>query len=398
MSQQDSKGIIENIIETVDIDDAIYENAERRYKDIGDWLGRQESACANYGPHVFPQGSFRLGTVNRPLNGNEEYDLDLSCKLQEGISKGTHSQEMLKKLVGVEVETYRQYRNIDEQKEEKHRCWRLNYKDQMKFHMDIVPCIPEEEHKRQSIKAAMIKQGSIDALAGTVSGLTVAITDNRLPQYRSISGEWHISNPEGYARWFESRMELANQFLQKRALALKAAVIDELPIYRWKTPLQRCVQILKRHRDVMFTDNLDAKPISIIITTLAAKAYSGETSVDEAIMNVINNIGALVSNQKPRIPNPVNPSEDFADRWLTREGLNMRLEQNFWLWLDQAKTDFGLIKSSDNIKFLTEQTAKKFSTSLNLSNIKGRVEVATPTILIKPRQTSIADPPKPWRR
>jgi hypothetical protein len=35
-----------------------------------------------------------------------------------------------------------------------------------------------------------------------------------------------------------------------------------------KTPLQQAVQILKRHRDMMFADDPEHKPISVIITTL----------------------------------------------------------------------------------------------------------------------------------
>jgi len=55
----------------------------------------------------------------------------------------------------------------------------------------------------------------------------------------------------------------------------KAATIDELPTYRWKTPLQQVVKILKRHRDVMFLDAPDKKPMSIIITTLAGRSIPG---------------------------------------------------------------------------------------------------------------------------
>jgi hypothetical protein len=78
-------------------------------------------------------------------------------------------------------------------------------------------------------------------------------------------------------------------------LMAKAADVDELPTYQWKTPLQRCVQILKRHRDVMFADHPAAKPISVIITTLAASAYAGETNIDEAMRNILTNIENLVS-------------------------------------------------------------------------------------------------------
>jgi len=398
MSNETNKTIIEVLAESIDIPESTYDKAEQRYRDLGKWLGRDNSICAPYDPHVFPQGSFRLGTVVRPINGEDEYDLDLACELQKGIAKTTHSQEQLKNLVGVEVESYRNYRGIEDEKEEKHRCWRLLYKDDLKFHKDIVPCIPEEEKIRQNIRAAMTKQGSEELLVETVSAFTVAITDDRHPYYRSLAGEWNISNPEGYARWFEFRMKQAQSFLEKRLLVTKAASVDVLPTYRWKTPLQRCVQILKRHRDVMFIDHPEAKPISVIITTLAAEAYAGETNVDEAMRNILRNVESLISRHSPRIPNPVNPAEDFAEKWGTREGLSMRLEDNFWMWVEQAKTDFEIMESSDNLQFITKQATEKFAASPDVSALKGALGVAVPTIMVKPKSHNIVNPAKPWVR
>lgn len=400
MNNGGSHRIIEVIAESIDIPESTYEKAERRYKDIGNWLGRDGSACARHDPHIFPQGSFRLGTVNRPLSGDEEYDLDLACELRTGISKGTHSQLQLKKLVGAEIESYRESRGIQEEKEEKHRCWRLGYQDQMKFHLDIVPCIPEEERLRQSVKSAMLRQGSVDWLAQTASAFTVAITDDRHPGYRSITNEWNISNPEGYARWFESRMKLAEELAGKR-VALKQADVDNVPVYKWKMPLQRCVQILKRHRDVMFADRPEVGPISVVITTLAARAYAGESTVDDALRGILKNAGALVFGQKPRIANPVDPAEDFADRWGTKEGSALKLEQNFRLWLVQARADFDVIGASNDPQFISEQATKRFAASPDTAMLKQALGISSfsiPSITGKPKSHDIVHPAKPWTR
>ena len=91
-----------------------------------------------------------------------------------------------------------------------------------------------------------------------------------------ISADWHISNSEGYAIWFESRMKLAMALLEKRVFEVKLSKVDEIPVRKWKSFLQRCMQILKRHWDIMFEHNPDGKPISIIIITLVAAAYQGE--------------------------------------------------------------------------------------------------------------------------
>ena len=218
--------------------------------------------------------------------------------------------------------------------------------------------------------------------------------------YSTISNDWNISNPEGYAFWFESRMKLAVTLMEELAIRSKVAKVDDLPVYRWKTPLQQCVQILKRHRDVMFTEFPYDKPISIILTTLAGRAYNGESNIDEALNNILLKMGDLVSYQTPRVPNPVDPSEDFADKWPTTEGKQLNLEKYFWIWLDAAQRDFKIIRSSKDIDFINEQVKEKLSSSLNLSKFStvSAAAVAAPTIIVKPKTHTIDDNVKPWMK
>lgn len=103
--------------------------------------------------------------------------------------------------------------------------------------------------------------------------------------------------------------------------------------------MQRTIQILKRHRDIRFAGSdmeLD-KPISMIITTLSAQLYKGESDIYSTIQNIIDELDKMAVLLNPgniinssllrktsidrssdgvwKIPNPVNPSENFADRW-----------------------------------------------------------------------------------
>jgi hypothetical protein len=356
---------IEDIIKDLDVPNGAYEAAERRYKDLGEWLqDDQKAKSASFDPHVFPQGSFRLGTVTRPWK-REDYDLDLSCKLKDGLTKSQHTQKQLKLLMGADLEAYRRERGIQERSEEKHRCWRLKYQDDLKFHMDIVPAIPETDDYRQVLLERMIKTGAEEVLARDVSQHAVSITDNRHPQYAAITIDWPVSNQEGYALWFESRMRQAQQLLESRAAMEKVAKVDDLPAYRWKTPLQRCVQILKRHRDMLFEDDPYGKPISAIITTLAARAYQGETDVEMALAVILERMGALVNPSVPRVPNPVNTQEDFADKWPR----DRTLEPNFWRWLEQAQEDFGCL-GSGKTELITETALRKFGTTLDATKLR----------------------------
>lgn len=351
---------LHELLRAIDVPESAYEKAESRYNDLGEWFERAESKCSSFSPHIYPQGSFRLGTVIRPVGANGDYDLDLGCRLREGINKATCTQKQLKLLVGSDLEAYRQARNIQQKLEAKHRCWRLVYADDLSFHMDVVPSIPEEQSGRTLIKEAMVRHGLQDTLAENVSGHIGSITDDRLPNYDTISPLWRVSNSDGYAIWFESRMKLAQPILEKRA----AAQIDKLKAWKWKSPLQQVVQLLKWHRDHMFQKNPDSKPISVIITTLAGHAYNGEEGVETALAAILDRMDQFINDTIPRVPNPINPSEDFADKWPDPAYRHLELEKNFRAWLAKARENFKTIATSVD-PILLEKTAKEsFGTSL----------------------------------
>lgn len=396
MSSQFRSQVLDALANSLGLPHSAYESAAERYRDLGEWLNDGSKAkSARHDPFVHPQGSFRLGTATKPW-GREGYDLDLACTLRQGIDQNSWSQEQLKRLVGDDLERYRRERGIHDELEEKHRCWRLNYRDRLSFHIDAVPGIPQRDATRRNLRESMVMAGAAEDLAETVSALAVAITDDRHPCYQERTPDWLVSNPEGYARWFEARMRQAEQFLEARLLLEKVASVEDLPTYRWKTPLQRCVQMLKRHRDVMFERASDRKPISIIITTLAARAYAGEADLATALDNILDKMSELVSRSHPTIPNPVNPQEDFADRWGTEDGRKLRLEQAFWQWLEQARTDFQLLLGSRDPDFVSRQALQKFGARLEDEALSRMMP--GPRDVTSPRHHRIADPPKPWRR
>lgn len=352
--------LLESMVEVLELPDSAYEKAKNRYEDLGEWFGRDESTLKNNDPHIFPQGSFRLGTAIKPLSEDEEYDLDLGCKLKNGVSKESHTQRDLKTMIGKELEVYRVARRIKIPKEEKHRCWRLEYQDELSFHMDIVPCIPLNDIQRGYLYESMRSTGIDSEIVEQVAESSISITDDRDEKYNEISGDWNISNPEGYAQWFVFKMRRR----EGRVLTERAQV-DEVPDYKLKTPLQRVIQILKRHRDNMFKDDEDIKPISIIITSLATRAYSGEDDIGSALENILSKMESFIKPNIPRVENPVNPEEDFADRWSMEQYKYLNLERNFRLWLEQAQYDFTLMTSSEDSKFITEQVMSKFSLPIN---------------------------------
>jgi hypothetical protein len=393
------------ILEGLEIPESAYDKAESRYDDLGRFLCREGSRVEHLDPYVFPQGSFLLGTVIRPLGEDEEYDLDLGCSLRIGVSKSTHSQKQLKELIGLELEDYRKERQILGELDPKRRCWRLAYQDKLAFHMDVVPCIPERGGEVGLIKEAMIGRGTEETLANEVADRAVSITDTELPSYPAISQLWLLSNPQGYGRWFQSRVELAKP-VRDQILMEKRAEVDPVPNNRRKAPLQRVVQLLKRHRDMMFAEDPDPKPISVIITTLAARAYNGEGTVEVALANVLATMGDHVvpagkqtadGRPVPRVANPVNPAEDFADKWPTKQGLELDLEGNFWKWLEEAQRDFRVLSDSRDAEGIEKRARRALGLSLDRRLLLEQLgaSVAAPAVHVAPQR--IVDPPPQWR-
>ena len=328
--------VLEGIAVALDIPPSKYEEAIKHYESIGAWLDRDNSSIAKYDPEISPQGSFLLGTVTRPLTDTEEYDVDLVCLI--GGTKQDFTQKTLKEAVGKEVTSYAKAHGLENPPEEQRRCWTLHYADGAQFHMDIVPALPDAQRYQ-----VMLNEHGHSDLAGnsTLTGQAIAITDKTLPQYTVLTDDWPQSNPMGYAAWFRSRMTIQ---LTERKMAfvnqMITASVDDIPDYKVKTPLQRTIQLLKRHRDCMFPEDDEHKPISIIITTLAAHAYNEESTISAALRSILAGMEKYIEYRggKAWISNPVNPAENFADKWAEES----KKQESFYTWLKQVREDFAL--------------------------------------------------------
>jgi len=373
---------IQKILEGIDIPRSYYERAVDRYKSLSDWFCREESEIAQFKPVVYVQGSFRLGLVNRPINPDEEYDLDVVCQLILR-KKADITQQELKAMVGREVKAYAKTHGIIEPATERNRCWRIDYADEVAFHIDILPCIPEDPAVIENLVALGVDR----RLAQTA----IALTCKEHADFQVVSNRWPVSNPAGYALWFEDRFGTVGAM--RRQLLVEGGVyksIGAVPTYALKTPLQESIQILKRHRDFMFIKRPDLKPISMIITTLAAHAYQGEVNLADALIGILDRMGQFVAQARPRIPNPVNPGEDFADKWHSVAGL----EENFWNWLDQARRDFDRLSSLDDSADVRKLSESKFGVSLPEET---RRSSAITVIAQRTAPIATADRgPKPW--
>lgn len=318
-SAQEISAQLEEIARRLDVPPSLYEEAQERYEAVCRWLA-EDDALLSYDPAMYAQGSFALGTVTRPP-GDLHYDVDAVCVLQSSSSAIT--QKELKRLVGDRLKAHETYARMLRPPTGGRRCWTLDYAESASFHLDILPAIPDDQ-------SALIAGGVSEEFAKHAILITDALSwDHGL--------EWPRSNPKGYAEWFKTRMKVRLDELRKSAAATRHdASIESVPDYAVRTPLQQMVQLFKRHRDVAFQDDAD-RPISIIITTLAAWAYSNEADLSEAISNAVPRMRRAInsSNGEYWVASPVNPHENFADKWKETP----RKAELFHMWLDDLERE-----------------------------------------------------------
>lgn len=349
--------ILEELAGELGITKTQFENLASSYKAVGTWLNDDEN-LKSYDVNVYPQGSFRLGTIIQPINEKDDLDIDLVCRL---TSKPPYwTQEDLKESIGDRLKANAMYSKMIKKKEGGRRCWTLLYREnnpEEKYHLDVLPAVVD--------KATIFV---IDEMARreynyeNVRNSAIRITDKEDPNYATDynSSNWLKSFPDGYAAWFVSRCKMSGQ-----PQILMEAVAPIGKYVEKKTVLQKAIQILKRHRDTMFGCD-DDKPISIIITTLASLAYRGETTLIDALIRIASEMELNIKRIGPVdwIANPVNPEENFADKW---PGAPQKRE-NFYRWLRDLKNDLQILltlEGQDRIyKFISDKFGERVTRAL----------------------------------
>ena len=354
------------LAKNLDITKKQFENLSQSYLAVGKFLENDEQ-FKDCHPVVSPQGSLRLGTIIQPISKDDDLDVDLVYRLSSKPYLWT--QKTIKDKVGERLKSSERYAPMLN-KEEGRRCWTLLYRDNAdnpkeKYHMDILPCVSNSMHNDvfNRLSREAYSRESVEQIA-------IRITDKESIGYATDTNEasWLKSNPDGYALWFASRCKQTTQLRE-------AKVEDIIPIGRYtenKTTLQRVVQLLKRYRDIMFRNDTEDKPISIIITTLAARAYKGETDIHDALANVIVSMESYIDRDAEGnyiISNPVNEEENFADKWPTHP----KRKENFFKWLAQLKTDLRSLQTNTGIEL-----------QRTLSNSFGRMPPHGLTLIIQP--------------
>ena len=278
--------MLKRITEALQLSDSKRKLVEERYKAVSSFIESQPGLFLD--ANIYAQGSYRLRTTVKPRTG-EEFDLDFVVQIDEDWNNLHFARvyDEFKKL----LESDGRWRSLVVGK---NRCIRLNYADE--FHMDIIPTCTENLHGDK--KRIMVPDKSEHA--------------------------WMISNPEGYAQWFEAKfIAQTNIYLHEFYPGMEVRAAQELPKddpNYLKQPLQHAVQLIKRFRDVYFEKKPDKAPSSIVLTTLVGRLYEGENSIYETIQKVVDRFRTAADFEKKslrqfHVANPVLPDEIFTKEW-----------------------------------------------------------------------------------
>lgn len=224
------------------------------------------------------QGSYRYGTLIKPLHKGESYDVDVGVYFSwdPGSSEASPTAKQLRAWVQSELLLYMNHAEeiVEVVEPPKQRCSRVIYQEQ--FHIDT-----------------------------PTYHLNPATDQRRLA---CLSGEWEDSDPKPLHKWFRDVVGRED-----------------------RDQLRRVVRYLKAWAAVEFQDASSARPSSILLTVLAAEAFSGMwgerffgVTDDTALCLVVKKLVERLASDR-RVPNPVDTQEDLNripqeswDAFLTR--------------------------------------------------------------------------------
>lgn len=246
---------------------------QQQWNDMRDHICPKLREESGYTISTWLQGSYKYGTLIRPVHLGEEYDVDVGIYFEWENKRGEAypAPEQLRAWVQNHLVDYGNECQDIERVEDpaKERCSRAVYKKQ--FHIDT-----PVYHLERS-------------------------TDTR--RLATQSNGWEMSDPKPIYKWFKD-----------------AASGDE------REQLRRLIRYLKGWAAVAFVATPDSRPSSILITVVATQAYQaawldrllGVKDDEDAFVDIVDRIHSRLFAVR-EVRNPVDTDEDLnrmsTDAW-----------------------------------------------------------------------------------
>lgn len=288
--------------------------------------------------HIFVQGSIALQTTIKPADhaNGAMATIDADAVVWLPNAQSATASEVLALI----EERFADATRVEAPIVQLRRGIRIEYADEKPgFHIDVTParCAPGNT-ECDGVGALQVP----DRYAG-----------------------WKASSPREYLVWLDGvsrrRIQVRGMDLLKgRGIVLAEASQDPIPNYDDyvdANPLRAAIKLLKRHRDVWAIRHRreDERPISAVITTLAAQSY--EKLASSGVMPTLRPVEVILRlvasmpqgiDQDPRgyeVLNPKDPGENFAEKWNRpgSEGRAYRDAFNDWHAAAMADLQLGLV-------------------------------------------------------
>lgn len=252
------------------------------WNNLAEHLRRELKAKHGYPISTWLQGSYKYGTLIKPLGATEGYDVDLGVYFEwsKKAEDVTPTAEQLRDWVQQEIKLYAatcpEVRSIKEPPLE--RCSRAHYARQ--FHIDT-----PTYHLN---------------------------TDSDERNLACMTLGWEASDPKAFYKWFR----------------------DVVPTDQ-RDQLRRLVRYLKAWAALSFTDAPESRPTSIFLTVLVTDAFQEIKALnqfaniddDDATIEVVRRIRRRLAQDK-HVQNPASSADENLNRMSTEawEGFFPRLE------------------------------------------------------------------------
>ncbi|QIZ58000.1 MULTISPECIES: nucleotidyltransferase domain-containing protein [Acinetobacter] len=318
--------VLMNIVQKISLTPAQYDLITDRYSNLQAILNVAEDEILK-DAHIFVQGSIGLKTTIKPAPEAEgdmaNVDADAIVLLPN--AQNVDSKEVLDALTRRFEEGTRTSTPIKPLR----RGIRIVYADENPgFHIDVTP-----------------------ARNARGNGQSAGYGNLEVPDRET---GWKCSTPRDYSLWLENLAKLEIQIIRKMAgdkVIMESATQDPLPLYEdyaEHNPLRSTIKLLKRHRDqwALNSESLEYRPISAVITTLAAKAYEKvykESQAQalrpiEAIVKIIAYMPQFITqvDEGFAVLNPKDSGENFAEKWNRPNGEGESYREAFFAWHSQA--------------------------------------------------------------
>ncbi|MBP8235496.1 MAG: nucleotidyltransferase [Rhizorhabdus sp.] len=287
--------ILAEIAINLQLPPGLHAKAVERYEAVCRYIERAGSPLEGRVSSFYPQGSMAIDATISTRGTDDEYDIDAVAE----IIGGTEGPEELLDLLEAALKGYPISRI-----ERKTRCITLYYADGM--HLDVTPARRRAAKEKESV-IAHAKQG-------------------RQHEHRYVP-----MNAYGFCAWYNSKAPVEERFAlalnrelySKHGFAFDAAEVEQVPD---QTPLliksvtTVALQLIKRHRNILYADAAGRMPPSVVLSCHAGHAAVPGMGLADMVMRQARWTARAINEAARQsrlldVPNPEFHEERFTDRW-----------------------------------------------------------------------------------